>query len=147
NRHPVVRPSQCPTREQEAADVPRSSVAGAAARAILLLHLALSPLVFANCTTEGFEFNKVALLVLTAIALSALALSQTLRRLGRVPPEGRRRTGLLGLVRRYGRQPIALGFLLFLASAAVSTVTSISPRTSFFGAHESFAGLITVTAY
>jgi O-antigen ligase/tetratricopeptide (TPR) repeat protein len=40
-----------------------------------------------------------------------------------------------------------LGFLLFLASAAVSTVTSISPRTSFFGAHESYAGLLTIAAY
>jgi O-antigen ligase/tetratricopeptide (TPR) repeat protein len=134
-------------KEPEAAWVPRSSAAGAAARAVLLLHLVLSPLVFANCTTEGFEFNKVALLVLTAIVLSALAASQTLGRIAGVPPGERWRTGLLGLVRHYGRQPIALGIVLFLISAAVSTVTSISPRTSFFGAHESFGGLITVTAY
>jgi O-antigen ligase/tetratricopeptide (TPR) repeat protein len=37
--------------------------------------------------------------------------------------------------------------VLFLISAAVSTVTSISPRTSFYGAHDSFAGLVTITAY
>src|SRR5262249_22817840 len=44
------------------------------------------------------------------------------------------------------RDPLAVGVLLFLASAAVSTVTSVSPRTSVLGTYENFAGLTTVAA-
>src|SRR5262245_36446312 len=55
--------------------------------------------------------------------------------------------GLLGGLSRIIRDPIALGFLLFTVSAVVSTIASISPITSVFGAHESFTGLLTVVAY
>src|SRR5262249_46318921 len=47
-------------------------------------------------------------------------------------------------VRRSG---IALSVLAFWFSALLSTLYSCSPRTSCFGAHESFAGLVTITAY
>ena len=42
---------------------------------------------------------------------------------------------------------LPIAFLLVTLSAAASTVTSISPRVSLLGAHESFAGLTTITAY
>jgi O-antigen ligase/tetratricopeptide (TPR) repeat protein len=147
NRHATVRCSRSPAQRREAASRPQSATAEAAARAILLLHLALSPLVFSNCTTEGFEFCKVALLGLAAIVLGALWLSMALGRLAQKSSGEPLPAGLLRRVWEWRRQPIALGFLLFLASAALSTVTSISPRTSFFGAHESYAGLLTVAAY
>ena len=45
------------------------------------------------------------------------------------------------------RDPVVVGVLLLTLSAAASTVGSISPLVSLLGADQSFAGLITVTAY
>ncbi len=111
---------------------PRPDRTAALARGLLFAHLLLSPLAFTTGTVEAFEFNKVALLHLTALGLLGLGLAQSIRR-GGLP--------------RLPREPVTLGFLAFTVSAAVSTVLSVSPRTSFFGAHESFAGLTTVAAY
>jgi O-antigen ligase/tetratricopeptide (TPR) repeat protein len=102
------------------------------ARVVLWLHLLLSPLVFCTATAEAFEENKVALLTLTAVTLAALGLSA-------LAEGGRLRLGT--------RDPITLGVLLFTASGVVSTVFSISPRTSWRGSPDSHAGLVTLLGY
>jgi O-antigen ligase/tetratricopeptide (TPR) repeat protein len=112
-----------------AAAVPEPSRGGAAGRAVLFVHLVLSPLVFSRQTIEAFEYNKVALLLAAAIVLAALAP-------GALVP----RAGLL-------RDPLGLGVVLFTVSALVSTALSISRWTSLLGANESYAGLGTVLAY
>lgn len=91
----------------------------ATGQALLLLHLALSPVAFSYATAEIFEHNKVALLLLAALALLAL---------GAPGP-------------RLTREPVALGVLLFSGSALVSTLTSLSPWSSLIGHPESPAGL------
>jgi O-antigen ligase/Tfp pilus assembly protein PilF len=114
---------------------------------LLLVHLVLSPLVFWQDTVEAFEYNKVVVLSVTAIALAALGLSSWIRNRLAPRPGNWSGTASLAAARGLCREPIALGVLLFLLSAALSTATSLSPRTSFFGAHESYAGLGTVAAY
>jgi O-antigen ligase len=108
------------------------------ARGLLFVHLLLSPLVFTRDTLELFEYPKVALLRLTALALTGLGLVSV------ADLVRRRRLNQLGA---YCREPVTLGILLFTASAALSTVVSLSPRTSLDGTHESFAGLATIAAY
>ncbi|MBV9122343.1 MAG: O-antigen ligase family protein, partial [Planctomycetes bacterium] len=116
-------------------------------RGLLFLHLLLSPLLFVRDTVEVFEFPKVALLHLTAILLVALGLSSSIRRIPPKPSRAFLRETFLDWARHLIREPISAGFLLFLLSAAVSTATSISPRTSLQGAPESCAGLFTILAY
>ncbi|HVY62092.1 MAG TPA: hypothetical protein VHF22_10590, partial [Planctomycetota bacterium] len=112
----------------------RGAVLGWIGRALLFAHLAASPLVFKSETVEVFEFNKVALLVVAAVALAWLLAARALRR---------GRTGLRELL----GEPAGAGVLLFLASAAISTATSMCPNVSWHGAHESFAGVPTMLAY
>jgi O-antigen ligase/tetratricopeptide (TPR) repeat protein len=113
---------------------------------VLLVHLVLSPLVFSRLTTEAFESNKVALLILTALTLSAVALWRGVAWALSVPL-AERRSAVSRFVADLARDPLALGFVLFAASAVVSTVASISPWTSLLGAHESYAGLGTQLSY
>lgn len=122
---------------------------GTLGRCFLLVHLIVSPLVFSKETVEVFEYNKVAALVVAAIVLLAGGGWYLARRVFLAAPsdaaEARARLG-----REVGavvRDPLALGFGLFFLSAGASTVASISPRISLFGAHESFAGLLTILAY
>jgi O-antigen ligase/tetratricopeptide (TPR) repeat protein len=103
---------------------------GTVGRAVLFVHLALSPLVFSRETIEAFEYNKVALLLAAAIVLAAL----TPRALAWSP------AGL-------ARDPLGLGVALFVLSGVVSTLTSISPWTSLLGTHESYFGLTTLLGY
>jgi O-antigen ligase len=112
-------------------------------RALLGLQLALAPLVFSTRTLEVFEFPKVMLLVAGAVVIATGALALALERGAR----GGGRAVAPGLVASLRREPLAWGVLLYLASASLSTLTSLSPRTSFWGAHESFFGLVTVAAY
>ena len=77
-------------------------------RAVLFVHLVLSPLVFSRETIEAFEYNKVALLVAAAIVLATLA------------------PGALVAAASTLRDPLGLGVLLFTLSALVSTALSIS---------------------
>ena len=57
---------------------PPASGFARAAWFLLLLHLVLSPLVFATATADVFEENKAALLTLTALLLAALALASSI---------------------------------------------------------------------
>ncbi len=97
----------------------------------MLIALVLAPLVFGRWTFEAFTYNKAALLQLIALAVVALA--------------GPSR--LWAALRSAWRDPAAAGALLFGLSAVVSTIASVSPRTSLQGAPESFAGLGVVLAY
>jgi O-antigen ligase/Tfp pilus assembly protein PilF len=107
-------------------------------RIVLFAHLLLSPLLFHPESLEVFEYNKVALLRGAGIVLLGLGLAAWIAR-----PWSAVRASLGPVV----RDPIVWGIVLFLLSAILSTITSISPRTSFWGAHESYAGLFTVFAY
>src|SRR5262245_35147827 len=101
-------------------------------RGVLFLLLLLTPLVFSSSTLEAFETPKVALGQLAAIALAALGVVSFIER----------RRGLPSW-----RDPMTIGVSLFAGSAIVSTIRSISPRTSFFGATDSLHGLTTVCSY
>ena len=99
---------------------------------------------FSAQTVEVFEYNKVAILTITALALLGGAAAAALGRWVRGDPAP---APLDDRVRAILREPIAAGMVLFLTSAACSTLVSISVRTSVYGAHESFAGIFTMTAY
>jgi O-antigen ligase/tetratricopeptide (TPR) repeat protein len=110
----------------------------AACQWLLLLHLLLSPLLFCRGTLDSFEENKIALLTLTALTLAALGLTIWIERSALGAP---RFSSLARL------DPVTWGILLFAGSALLSTVCSVSPRTSWRGAVESHAGLVTALGY
>ncbi len=110
---------------------PRSADAG---RRVLLLHLVLSPLLFCTWTSDIFEGPKAALLTAAALVLAGLAASAWIA--DGTPLRWPARSDLL-----------TLGMLLFVASAALSTIFSISPLTSWRGSPDSHAGLQTLLAY
>jgi O-antigen ligase/Tfp pilus assembly protein PilF len=111
---------------------------GKIGRLVLFAHLLLSPLLFHPESLEVFEYNKVALLRGAGIVLLGLGMAACVGRSWSTA-----RASLDPVV----RDPVVWGVVLFLLSATLSTITSISPRTSFWGAHESYAGLFTVFAY
>ncbi len=125
--------------------VPRT-LSAAIGLGLLLVHLTLSPLLFSTATLGAFEFPKFTLLTLAALLLIPLGLctllrprgAQTPRRLAAAP-----RTDSAPL----WRQPLFLGVVLFVLSAAASTALSISPLTAVLGTHDSHAGLCTIVAY
>lgn len=117
-----------------------------AGRGILFLHLLLVPLIFSRQTVEAFEFPKVHLLYLTAILLGTLGLSALVWR-GRHDSPAAWLAAAGTRARSLPRDPIALGFCLFLLSATASTAGSISPRISLRGMQESYAGLFTILSY
>ncbi len=110
---------------------PRSADAG---RRVLLLHLVLSPLLFCTWTSDVFEGPKAALLTAAALVLAGLAASAWIAR---------------GAPLRLPARPdlLTLGMILFVVSAALSTIFSISPLISWRGAPDSHAGLQTLLAY
>jgi putative inorganic carbon (HCO3(-)) transporter len=136
------------------------------ARAVLWLHLVLSPLIFCTATAESFEENKAALLTLTALTFTVLGLcvlteygllggkatgtdsSKAARSKPEAPAKDtsflrwRFRLGGIGLLGF--SDPITLAILFFTTSAIVSTVFSINPHTSWRGAPDSHAGLVTI---
>jgi O-antigen ligase len=115
--------------------VPRSIVR---ARGCLFALLLALPLAFSTATVDSFEYPKLALLQLGALALLALGLPALIQ----AGAETRRR-----LAREALREPAVAGVLLFCLSAAASTAASISPRTSFYGANESFSGLTAIVPW
>ena len=122
-------------------------------RAVLYAHLMLSPLLFLRLTGDAFELPKAGLLVLVviaevAMALTALALRLSWSRDGAHALLRRARPGALRAVAAAAaRDPLATGIVLFVASAALSTATSNSPRVSLVGTPYSRAGLVTIVAY
>ena len=113
-----MRQNLCPSRPSPAA-------------AVVPCLLVLVPLAFGRWTLEPFTYNKAVLLQIAALAIVAWF------------GPGR----LWNALRGAGRDPAAIGALLFGASAVLSTVISVSPRTSLQGAPESYTGLGVVLAY
>ena len=86
--------------------------------------LALIPAVFYLGTTEQFEFPKTELLATGALVMAAIALAGAMR-------------ARTGAARR--RDPLGAAVLLFLASSVASTLISIRPDMSVFGAAQYYA--------
>ncbi len=112
-------------------------------RALLMLLLAGTPLLFSRLTVEAFEFPKVMLLRAVAIVLAGGALALGLERALTRGPGALRQA----CAERVRHEPLSWGVLLYVASACLSSATSLDPRTSLWGAHESFFGLLSVLAY
>jgi O-antigen ligase/Tfp pilus assembly protein PilF len=93
--------------------------------------LVLAPLAFGRWTLEAFTYNKAFILQIAALIALALA--------------GPRR--IYQVVRNAFRDPAGCGAILFGLSALLSTIISVSPRTSLQGNPESYAGLGVVFAY
>jgi O-antigen ligase len=109
-------------------------------RTLLWLNLLATAVVFSARTTEGFELPKTAVvrgvgLVLAVGAVVVFAAT------------GDRRARLQAAVRGIAKDAVAVGVVLSLGAAAISTMTSVSPRTSLLGAQGSFAGLYTLAAF
>jgi O-antigen ligase/Tfp pilus assembly protein PilF len=122
-------------------------------RALLFIHLLLSPLVFQRGLIEVFEYPKTILLITTAILLAAGFVSYKARPQPK-EVEGQDKKGKEKKGRSKGRSERSpfgdltlLGMLLFLVSAFFSTLFSRSPITSLYGEHENFAGFITIASY
>src|SRR5260370_14853652 len=103
------------------------------ARTLLAVCLIALPLLFSTATVEGFEDLKAAALSTTAITFAALGLGAMMY--AKVRPQA------------VIREPLVHGVLLFAVSAIVSTIISVSPRTSWRGAFESHGGLTTILGY
>lgn len=109
---------------------------GTSGRAIVLLHLIGSVLLFYTGTVDAFEFNKILLMRLAALVLAAIGLSVPLIKPRIVCAE----------VAKCFQDPIVLGIGLFCLSAGLSTILSISPHCSLHGAQDSYWGLGTIVA-
>jgi O-antigen ligase/Tfp pilus assembly protein PilF len=95
---------------------------------------------------EGFEFAKVSLLVTGALVLAAWWFAAEASRIGSagvLPWVGRLPGRVVAASRR---DPIGASVALFVLSGVASTVASIRPALSLFGAPQSHAGLRTVVA-
>ena len=126
----------------------RSSGAGPAPglEPVTLGLLLLVPILFSRVTSEVFEVPKAALLATGAAVLAAIALAREFARVGALgfaPWAASIGPRLAALVRR---DPLAGAVLLFLLSAAVSTLASPRPMASLLGAPLSQAGLKTAAA-
>jgi tetratricopeptide (TPR) repeat protein len=98
--------------------------------------LLLTPVVFWRGGLEPFESCKVALIQLTALALLAAGAMSLTFRFDAV----RRR------LRRLIADPVSLAMVLGAVEACVSTLNSLSPRTSWYGLYENEMGLMTTIA-
>ncbi|TMQ60245.1 MAG: hypothetical protein E6K76_02660 [Candidatus Eisenbacteria bacterium] len=109
---------------------------------LLLGLLALVPVVFSRLTAECFEIPQTALLTTGILWLAWRVLARELDAL-RASDLGVR-LGSLG--RRAGsalrQDPLGASIILFLLSAAASTLTSSNPAKSLHGAPDSTAGLV-----
>ena len=108
--------------------------------------LALVPVVFHRGVSEVFEFPKTELLAAGVLLLWPGMLAREIARLGTLGMRGWARD-LAHRIRRDARvDPLGGAIALFLLSAILSAVVSIRRDASFFGAHESEAGLKTALA-
>ncbi len=114
--------------------------------AVLYTLIALVPVVFYRGTSEVFEFPKTELLATGALVLLGAFLSSEIARARAWGP----RAWMRGLGGRASesvkRDPLGGALALFLLSAALSALFSVRRDASFFGAHESEAGLKTAFA-
>src|SRR5438067_406682 len=107
--------------------------------------LLLLPTVFVRTLPDAFEFPKMELLATGAILILALGAIRTSARIG---ASGEAWLGALPrrLAAWVRADPLGAGVVAYLGSALISTVFSIRPALSLFGAPESLAGLKTAIA-
>src|SRR2546427_876866 len=113
---------------------------------VLLGILALVPVVFSRVTQECFEIPQSTLLSTGALLLLWLALASELGRIARSGPGGYL-SAAWGRLRSWAAHDLlGVGVVLFLASAAASTIASPNPAESLHGAPDSTAGLVAAVA-
>ncbi len=93
---------------------------------------------------EEFEFTKVSVLVTGALALAAWWIAAESSRIGAAGFAGWLRALPGRIVAAIRRDPLGGAVALMLLSAAASTIASIRPSLSLFGAPDSRAGLETI---
>jgi O-antigen ligase len=111
------------------------------ARGLLAGMLLLTPVIFWRGGLEPFELCKVALVQLTALGLLVTA--------GMAASSGCAGLNWHSLRKRLvhlAGDPVSAAMLLGALSATLSTVTSLSPRTSWHGRYENGMGLMTTLA-
>ncbi len=116
---------------------------GGLMRALLFIHLLVSPLIFSTRTLDSFEYPKVIALTVTALLLLGGATASWVQRFLQKKEGGHG----VGRTEPFFREWTSLGVLLFFFSAFCSTLFSMNRPTSFYGEHEVFAGLITMASY
>jgi O-antigen ligase/tetratricopeptide (TPR) repeat protein len=103
-------------------------------------------LLFSNHTVEAFEYPKSVALWVTALLLVTMGLC-----LGAREWLSRGTSATLAMLpralRSIGCDPLAVGVILFVLSASMSTVASISPHSSFYGSNPSYSGFLTLSSY
>jgi tetratricopeptide (TPR) repeat protein len=104
-----------------------------------LLALALVPVFFNIQSSRPFEPDKTALLRLLATLMAAAGLARIVeeRLAAAARPAGR----------RWRDEPLLVCALVYLGAAALSTVFSIHPGLSLWGAHTRLEGLVTLLAH
>jgi O-antigen ligase len=125
------RPSQ-PTPPDPPAEQPLLEV-------LVLALLALIPTVFYLGTTEQFEFPKTELLATGALIMLALLLADWMARFAGMGAANGVRATLARIGAGLRRDPLGAAILLFLTSSVASTVISIRPDMSVFGAAQYYA--------
>lgn len=109
-------------------------------RTVLFLNLVLVAIVYSIFPVEHFESPKTAVLITIALVAFVMWINSLFQ------TDKPAQTFFKNLKSAL-QDPIGLGFLVFSVSALVSTITSISPRISFWGTPESGAGLSVIFAY
>lgn len=112
---------------------------------VLLALLGLVPVVFWP-GVDAFEPHKAALLATGAAILLAASLSRGFASLERVGPGAGLRLAGASAVSSIRADPLGGAVILFLASAALSTVASPRPELGLFGVSSRPAGLVTAIA-
>jgi len=113
--------------------MPNDRLAGIG-RGVLWMNALVTPLAFSRSTIDGFEFVKFLVLLTTVLSLLVLAILA-----------GRRVTW--SWLKRELCQPLTAAGLFAVVAALMSTITSVSPHTSFYGHHHHFAGFLTILAF
>jgi O-antigen ligase/tetratricopeptide (TPR) repeat protein len=122
-------------KHPSAAVIPVRSVSALLVRALLIVGLGLTPLVFSVHLAESFEEPKAALFESIALLIAAVA-----------PWTATDGSAAWSRLRPLLRDPITLGVVLFVTSAALSTCCSLSSLQSWRGDRDYPAGLRTLLA-
>lgn len=125
---------------------PPSRGGSAAVLVILIAMIALVPMAISRATLDSSELPKTLLLTTGALLLAAWSLAGEATRILATGPLAWARS-VFGRLRSTARtDPLSIAVMAFLGSAIASTIASINPTISFFGATDSYSGLIVALA-
>lgn len=129
-----------------------AAICNAVLEAGWLLALAATPFFFNIFSTRSFEPDKISLLRSIALIMAVAWIIRGIENLGN--PHNpvktdlqRNRPWYIRIFRDIVNEPCVLFVLLFLASYAFSTITSIFPKVSFYGSYSRMQGLYTFLSY